>query len=147
EIRAVRYAELRSRLKGILEKVLVDEGQPVTAGQTLFVVNARALEQEVRVAKAAILGARAELEAAQLELHHTILLREKNVVSPAEVALAESKVQTSRAKLEEAKATANRAAAELGYAQIKAPFDGVVNRVPRREGSAIAEDELLTTLT
>lgn len=147
EIRAVRYAELRSRLKGILEKVLVDEGQAVKAGQTLFAVNARTLEQEVLVAKAAMLGARAELEAAQLELHHANLLREKNVVSPAEVALAESKVQTARAKVEEAKANADRAAVELDYAQIKAPFAGVVNRIPRKAGSAIAEDELLTTLT
>jgi RND family efflux transporter MFP subunit len=147
DIRAARHAEIRSRFRGILEKVLVDEGQAVKAGQTLFAVNARALKQELLVARAVMLGAEAELKAAQLELQSTKLLQAKNVVSPAEVDLAESKVQTLRAKVEEAKANADRAATELGYAEIKAPFDGVVNRVPRKAGSAIAEDELLTTIT
>jgi RND family efflux transporter MFP subunit len=147
EVRAVRYAEVRSRFKGILEAVAVDEGQAVTAGKTLFMVNARALKQEVLVARAVTLGAEAELKAAQLELQNTKLLQEKNVVSHAELSLAESKVQTLRAKVEEAKATAERAAVEVGYAEIKAPFNGVINRVPKKAGSAIAEDELLTTIT
>lgn len=147
EIRAVRYAELRSRFKGVLENVSVDEGQRVTAGQTLFLVNARALQQEVLVARAATLGAKAELQAAQLELDNTKRLQEKNVVSAAELALAESKVQTLRAKVAELEATTQRAAVERGFADVKAPFDGVINRIPRRAGSAIAEDELLTTIT
>jgi membrane fusion protein (multidrug efflux system) len=147
EIRAVRHAELRSRFKGILETVGIDEGQRVKAGQTLFTVNARALKQEVLVAKAATLGAEAELAAADLELKNTRLLQEKRVVSEAEVALSASKVQTLRAKVQEAKASAARAAVELGFAEVKAPFDGVINRVPHKAGSAIGEDELLTTLT
>jgi RND family efflux transporter MFP subunit len=147
EIRAVRHAELRSRFKGVLETVSVDEGQPVKAGQTLFVVNARALKQELLVARAATLGAEAELKAAQLELQNTKLLQEKNVVSSAELALAESKVQTLRAKVEESKANAERALVERGYAEVKAPFAGVVNRIPHKAGSAVSEDELLTTIT
>ena len=147
EIRAVRHAELRARFKGILESVAVDEGQAVTAGQTLFTVNARALEQEVRVARAAILGVKAELDAAERELENTRLLSDNNVVSSAELALSESKVQSLRARLEEARANAERAVVELGFAKIASPFDGVVNRIPRRAGSAVAEDELLTTVT
>jgi membrane fusion protein (multidrug efflux system) len=147
EIRAARHAELRSRLKGVLDTVALDEGQKVKEGQRLFLVNARALKQEVLVAKAATLGASAEVKAAELDLQNTKMLQEKNVVSSAEVALAESKVQTARAKLEEARAREERAAVELTYAEIKAPFDGTINRVPRKAGSAIAEDELLTTIT
>lgn len=147
EIRAVRHAELRARVKGILESVTVDEGQAVKAGQTLFTVNARALEQEVRVARAAILGVKAELEAAEREIENTKLLRDNNVVSTAELALSESKVQALRARLEEARANAERAVVELGFAKITSPFDGVVNRIPRRAGSALAEDELLTSIT
>jgi membrane fusion protein (multidrug efflux system) len=87
------------------------------------------------------------MKAAQLEVQNTRLLQEKNVVSSAELAVAESKVQTLRAKVDESKANAERAAVELGYADVKAPFDGIVNRIPRKAGSAIAEDELLTTIT
>jgi membrane fusion protein (multidrug efflux system) len=147
EIRAVRHAEIRSRFKGVLEAVSVDDGQLVKAGDLMFTINARALRQELLVARASILAAEAELETAQLELGNTKLLQEKNVVSQAEVRLAESKVQTLRAKVAGARATADRAAVELGFAEIRAPFDGVVNRVPRKAGSGVAEDELLTTIS
>ena len=147
EIRAARYAEVRTRLKGILEAVSVDEGQQVTAGQPLFTVNARTRKQEVLVARAAIHGVQAELRAAELDVENTRGLRDRNVVSAAELAVAQSKVEMLRAKLEEAKANAERASAELAHAQITAPFDGVVNRIPRKAGSAVGEDELLTTIT
>ncbi|MBL8916161.1 MAG: efflux RND transporter periplasmic adaptor subunit, partial [Archangium sp.] len=35
----------------------------------------------------------------------------------------------------------------LSYGQVRAPFDGVVNRIPRKVGAMVDEDELLTTLT
>jgi membrane fusion protein (multidrug efflux system) len=147
DIRAIRHAELRSRLRGILESVGVDEGQTVKAGQTLFTINARARKEDLAVARAATVGATAELEAAQLDLQNTQLLADKNVVSTAELARAKSKVALMRAKLEETKAAEARAAVEVDRAQIRAPFDGVVNRVPHKAGSAVGEDELLTTIT
>ena len=147
DVRAARHAEVRSRLKGILEVVGVDEGQAVKAGQALFTINARVRKQEVEVSRAAVLGAQAELEAAELEVQNVQLLKDKNVVSEAEVARARSKVRTARARVEQAKATAARAGVELDYAQMRAPFDGVVNRLPYKAGTAIGEDDLLTTIT
>lgn len=147
EIRAIRYAEVRSRIKGILESVAVDEGQAVKAGQTLFSISARDLKQDVLVARAASLGAEAELAAARLERDNTKFLFDKKFVSEAELALADSKVKTLKAKVDELRASTGRSTIELGYAQIKAPFDGIVNRIPRKDGSAIGEDELLTTIT
>lgn len=147
EIRAIRYAEVRSRIKGILESVSVDEGQSVKAGQTLFSISARDLKQDVLVARAATHGAEAELASARLERDNTKFLFDKKFVSEAELALAESKVKTLKAKVDELKASTGRTTIELGFAQLKAPFDGVVNRIPRKDGSAIGEDELLTTIT
>ena len=147
EIRAVRHAEIRSRSKGVIEAVAVDEGQAVKAGDTLFSIDARALKKEVLAARAAAATAEAELRGGQLERENMQLLIDKNVVSKAEVAILDAKIQTLKAKVEEARAGAGRAAVELGYATIKAPFDGVVNRIPRKVGSAVAEDELLTTIT
>jgi membrane fusion protein, multidrug efflux system len=147
EIRAVRYAEVRSRIKGILESVNVDEGQTVKAGQTLFSISARDLKQDVLVARAATYGAEAELVAAKLERDNAKFLFEKKVVSETELKIAESKVNTLKAKVDESRANTGRSTIELGFAQLKAPFDGVVNRIPRKDGSAISEDDLLTTVT
>ncbi len=147
EIRAVRHAELRSRFRGILESVGVDEGQPVKAGQKLFTINARARKQDLAVAAAATLGAAADLHAAELDLENTQLLADKNVVSNAELARTKSKVQGMRARLAQAKAAQARAGVELDRAVISAPFDGVVDRVPHKTGSTIDEDDLLTTIS
>ncbi len=142
EIRAARYAEVRSRIKGIVESVAVDEGQAVKAGDTLFSIDSHALRQQVLAARAAAGTAEAELRAGQLERENLQLLLDKNVVSKAEVALLDSKNQTLKAKVEEARVGTGRAAIELGYATLKAPFDGVVNRLPHKTGSAVGEDEL-----
>lgn len=147
DVRAARYAEVRSRFRGTLESVEVDEGETVEAGRTLFTIGARVRQEELAVARAARAGAKAELEAAKLELQNTQLLADKNVVSAAELARARSKVKVLEARLAQAKAAAERAAVEVDRARIRAPFDGVIDRIPRKEGSAIAEDELLTTIT
>lgn len=147
KIEAVRYAELHARLKGTLEAVAVDEGQRVTAGQLLFSIDARARKQDVVVAQAATHAEQAELDAAQLDLENTRRLAEKNIVSDAELERAKSKAAMSRAKVEQARALAQRAAVELDRADIRAPFDGVVDRIPRKAGNMVTEDELLTTIS
>jgi len=146
-IKAARHAEVRARFKGIIESVAVDEGEPVKAGQLLFTINARARKQDVAVARAATVGARAELHAAELDLQSTQLLADKNIVSEAELERARSKVEMLRARVDEANATAARAGVELDRADLRATFDGVVDRIPHKAGSAVEDDELLTTVS
>jgi membrane fusion protein (multidrug efflux system) len=145
ELRAKRRVEVRSRIKGFIESVAVDEGQHVEQGQLLFTVNVTELRQQDQIARAAIARAEAELQAATLERDNTRLLFEGNVVSQAELALAESKRLAAKAALAEARAT--RASINLEYARITAPFAGVVNRIPRRAGSPVDDSLTLTTLT
>lgn len=145
ELRAKRRVDIRSRIKGFIESVAVDEGQQVQAGQLLFTVNVTELQQQDQIARAAIEYAQAELQAARLERDNTRLLLEGNVVSEAELALASAKLLASKAAL--ARARAERAAINLEYARISAPFAGVVNRIPLRAGSPVDDSKTLTTLT
>jgi membrane fusion protein (multidrug efflux system) len=147
DVRAARHAEVRARFKGVIEAVPVDEGDAVRAGQVLFAINARARKQDVAVARAAVMGAKAELKAAELELENTQLLADKHIVSAAELARVKARVDLRKAKVEEAKANLGRATVELDRAQIRAPFDGIVNRIEHKAGSAIEEDALLTTVS
>lgn len=146
EIRASRYAEIRARLGGIVEAVVVDEGQRVEAGEHLFSIGARHLDQDLAAAKAATAATRAELEAARLEQQNTQLLFDKNVVSAAPLGQANAKVQALEAKLAELNAAAGRAKVQRNYARITAPFRGTINRIPNKVGSVISEEELLTTI-
>ena len=147
DVRAGRHAEVRARFKGVIEAVPVDEGDAVRAGQVLFAIDARVREQDVAVARAAVVGAKAELTAAELELDNTRLLADKHIVSAAELARVKARVELRKAKVEEAKANVGRATVELDRAQIRAPFDGIVNRIEHKAGSAIEENALLTTVS
>lgn len=147
EVRAVQYGEIRSRSLGTITSVLVDEGQSVKAGQVLFTLSAQELQQNLRKSKAETKTAEAELVGAQIKEQNKKLLFEKDVVSDVVMDLASSKVALLKAKIDESKATEAQVAVALTYAQVKAPFDGVVNRIHHRVGSLVNEDKLLTTLT
>jgi membrane fusion protein (multidrug efflux system) len=147
EVQALARAEVRSRIKGRIESLHIDEGQTVKAGQALFTIGAKELQHERRRARAAVASAAAELRAVEIERGHTKMLLDKAVVSPAEMALVDSRIQLLGARLEEAKAQQAQAEVTMGYAEVRAPFAGVVNRLPKKVGSVVDEGELLTTLT
>jgi RND family efflux transporter MFP subunit len=147
EIQATQRVELRARMKGVVETMAVDEGQEVRTGQLLFTISAREHQQELNKARAATASAAAELKGAQIEQANIGMLFEKKIVAETETASADAKVSLLQAKVAEARATENQAAISLDYARVNAPFEGVVNRLPKKVGSLVGEDDLLTTLS
>ncbi len=133
QIRSVKNIEIRAQEKGFLQKIFVDEGQKVTSGQALFQIMPKMYEAE-------LLKAKAEAKAAKIEYQNTKILADKNIVSKNEQAIAQ-------AKLEQAEAEVSLAQLHLSFTQIKAPFDGTIDRIPKKLGSLIDEGELLTTLS
>ncbi len=147
DIQAVKNVEVRARVQGFLEKIFVDEGQEVKKGQPMFQINDLEYKTELAKAKAAVSNAMAEAKAAELELGRTKILVEKNVISKTEYELAASKVAASKAKIEEALSSQTSAETKLSYTYIKAPFDGIIDRIPLKMGSLIDPGALLTTIS
>lgn len=133
QIRSVRNIEIRAQEKGYLQNIYVDEGQYVKAGQVLFRIMPKVYEAELQKAQA-------EAKAASIELQNTKLLADKNVVSRNEQAVAQ-------AHLEQAKAEAALAQLHLSFTEIRAPFSGTIDRIPKKLGSLIDEGEILTSLS
>ncbi|MFM7016453.1 MAG: efflux RND transporter periplasmic adaptor subunit [Bacteroidota bacterium] len=133
QIQSIQNVELRAQVKGYLETINVDEGQMVKAGQVLFTI--RPLEYQAELLKAT-----AEVKAAEIEVANAKKLADKNIVSSAELASAQ-------ANLEKAKAEESLAALYVTYTTIKAPFDGVIDRIKFKVGSLIDEGGLLTTIS
>lgn len=133
QVRSSSHIELRSQEKGYLEKIFVDEGQYVQKGQLLFKIMPIIYQAEVEKAQA-------EFNFAEIEFSNTKSLADNNVVSPNELALA-------KAKLNKAKAELSLAQAHLAFTDIRAPFNGIMDRFEKRLGSLIDEGELLTTLS
>jgi membrane fusion protein, multidrug efflux system len=146
DIHAIRNVEIRARVQGYLDYIYVDEGQPVKAGQILFKINDEEYSAEVAKAKAAVNSAVAEEQVMQLEVERVALLVEKNVVSQTELRLAKAKVEMAKARVEEARSQLQQASIRSAHTMIKAPFDGVVDRIPFKIGSLINEGHLLTTI-
>lgn len=133
QIRSVRNIEIRALEKGFLQNVYVDEGQFVKAGQLLFRIMPKVFEAE-------LLKAEAEATASGIEVENTKLLVDKNVVSKNELAMAQ-------AKSDQAKAEVALAKVHLSFTEIKAPFAGTIDRIPKKLGSLVDEGELLTSLS
>lgn len=133
QIRSIQNIEIRAQEKGFLQHIYVDEGQFVNEGQLLFKIMPNVYQAE-------LLKAQAEAKASEIELLNTKLLAEKNVVSQNELALAQ-------AKLDHALAEVSLAKLHLSFTDIKAPFSGIIDRIPKKLGSLIDEGELLTSLS
>jgi membrane fusion protein (multidrug efflux system) len=133
QIRSVRNIEIRTQEKGFLQNIYVDEGQFVNAGQVLFRIMPKMYEAE-------LLKAQAEEKAAEIELLNAKTLADKNVVSKSEQAMAQAKLQQAKAEVAIAKL-------HLSFTEIRAPFSGTIDRIPKKLGSLIDEGELLTSLS
>jgi membrane fusion protein, multidrug efflux system len=132
QIRSVQHIEVRALERGYLRDILVDEGQSVHRGQALFQITPTLYQAELARTSA-------EVQHAQVEFQNTQLLRQGNVVSPNELALA-------RATLNQATAQRQLAEAHLHFSRIEAPFDGIVGRLMARRGSLLGEGDLITVL-
>lgn len=147
EIMAVQNIEIRAKAQGYLEKVLVDEGQFVKKDQLLFQINNREYLGALAQKSAALKIAQAEAKSVELELENTKKLVEKNVVSKTELEFAKNNVLAAKGKVEQAQAEETQAKQMLSYTDIRAPFDGVINRLPQKIGSLVTDGTLLTTLS
>lgn len=147
DIHSHRNVEIRARVKGYLEQIFVDEGNFVKKGQILFRTSSHEFKVELLKAKAKLKNAVAEAKAADLQLQNAKMLFEKNVVSRTELELAESKLAAFNAMIEEAQSEQESALIKLSFTEIRAPFDGIIDRIPNKVGSLIDEGMLLTTLS
>lgn len=133
QIHAFRHIELRALERGYIQDIFVDEGQMVAQGQRMFKIMPNLYEVDLQKSKA-------EAEMVHIEYQNTKALTEKNIVSPNELSLA-------KAKLDKAYAEVKLAQTHLNFTNINAPFSGVMDHFNVRNGSLVAEGDLLTTLS
>ncbi|HEY6879253.1 MAG TPA: efflux RND transporter periplasmic adaptor subunit [Polyangiales bacterium] len=133
QIHSRRHIEVRAIDSGYLQQVRVQEGQKVQQGAVMFKI--------VPVLYQAKLDTEAaEAQLAQIKYNNTKTLSNKAVVSEQELALAQ-------AELARAKARVGLAQAEVNFTELKAPFDGIIDRQHQQQGSLVNEGDVLSTLS
>ena len=133
QIHAFKHIELRALERGYIQDIFVDEGQMLAQGQRMFKIMPNLYEVDLQKSKA-------EAEMVHIEYQNTKALTDKNIVSANELALA-------KAKLDKAYAEVKLAQTHLNFTNINAPFGGIMDHFSVRNGSLVAEGDLLTTLS
>jgi membrane fusion protein, multidrug efflux system len=135
QIHARRHIEIRALEEGYLEEITVKEGSAVKKDQVMFTVKPILYEARYKAEKA-------EYERTKIEFEQTQKLANGSqpVVSQTEVLLFEAKQNTAWAKMKQAEA-------ELNFTKVKAPFDGIMDKLRQMQGSLVKKEEVLTTLS
>lgn len=133
QVQAIQHIEVRALERGYLTEIFVDEGQLVDEGKKMFQIMPLIYRADFRRAEA-------EVDMASIEYKNTKTLADKDIVSPAELALR-------AARLNRAKAELSLAQTHMRLTEIRAPFTGLMDRFEVRLGSLVEEGDLLTTLS
>lgn len=132
-IEGTNNSDVRAKVSGYITKVLVDEGQRVRKGQVLFTLETQSISQDAQAAKA-------NVNAAQVEVDRLVPLVEKNIISNVQL-------ETANARLEQAKSAYNSVVATIDYANIRSLIDGYVGSINFREGALVSPSDSMPLTT
>jgi membrane fusion protein (multidrug efflux system) len=127
-VEGIVNVEIRPQVSGSLDKVFVDEGAFVNAGQPLFQINDLPYRAQYNNALASLHAAQAAVQNAQLEIEKLTPLVQNKVVSDYQLKTAKATLDMANANVEQAKANVSSAQINLGYTLIKAPVSGYIGR-------------------
>lgn len=146
---------VRAKISGYIKKVLVDEGDVVKKGQLLFQLetnvqnqSASAGKAQIEAANANIKAAEAQVQAAQVEVDRLIPLVQKNIISNVQLETAKAKLAQAQGQLSQAKAAYQVAqasykgtVANINFANITSPINGIVGKINFREGALVSPQD------
>lgn len=148
-IRGRQDIAIYPQVSGTISQVCITEGQRVTKGQTLFIIDQVPYKAALRTAEANVEAAKAAVATAQLTYDSKKELFSRNVVSQYDLSTAENSLLTAKAQLAQADAALVNAANNLSYTVVKAPSNGVVGTLPYRVGALVSASipQPLTTVS
>ncbi|AOS83466.1 efflux transporter periplasmic adaptor subunit [Chlorobaculum limnaeum] len=142
-------AEIRPQVDGMLQAILVREGEKVKKGQPLFRIDDSAYREQYNTALAAQRAAEAQAAVARVNAEKLLPLVENKVIAPVQLTTAKAQEAAARAQAAQAAASARSAAINLDYTVVKAPVAGYIGRIPFRQGNLLTRNQAqaLTTVS
>ena len=146
-IKGIQDVDVRPKISGFITKVLVHEGQTVSAGQVMFILDSETYQAAVRQAQAAVNTARAQANTARLTYENNKKLFEKNIIGQYELSTSENTYTTAQANVAQAQAALASARETLSWCTVKAPAAGIVGSLPYKVGTLVSASNALTTVS
>lgn len=139
-------AVISAKIAGRIEQILVEDGQPVAAGQALLRLESVELANTVRTGDNAVERARANYENAAADYGRYQMLYAQNAVSRQVLDSMETKLKVAQADLSSAEAVLNTAKEQYAYAIVSAPVSGVAANRTAVIGQVVAAGAPLMTV-
>lgn len=149
-LRAIESVEIRARVSGYLDSIHFRDGQIVSEGDLLFIIDPRPYQAALGEAQAQVTAAEVRLELARNDLDRAQRLFESRAISEEELDARTQEVRQARAALQAAQAAVDATALNVEFTEVRAPIDGRIGETLIDEGNLIsggtAGSTLLTTL-
>lgn len=140
-VEALRVAQVRARVNGVVLKRLFAEGSEVKAGQALFQIDAAPYQANYDSAQASLAKAQANLAQAAAQAERNKPLVEAKAISQQEYLVTVAAAKQGEADVAAAKAAVTGARLNLGYAAVTAPISGRIGRALVTEGALVSAAE------
>jgi RND family efflux transporter MFP subunit len=145
-LRAREASNLAFSISGTLRTVPVRRGQVVAEGATLAVLDADVVRASLAQAEAGVAAAHAQARLAQDAFERSKRLRAQESISESQFVQAEAQRDLASAQARAAEAAMRQAQVNLEKHSLKAPFPGVITRVPDGTGIAVAAGQALVAI-
>ena len=136
-ISGVQTVEIRPQISGMITEILIEEGESVSKGQVLFIIDQTPYKAAYEIAVANVKSAEAALSTAQLILESNKDLYEQDVVSEFDMMTAKNDLIEAEARLALCKAEEVNASNNLSYTEVRSPVNGVASMIPYRVGALV----------
>ena len=146
-IKGVQDVEIHPKVQGFITQINVKEGQTVSAGQVLFVLDNVTYQAQVRQAQAQVNTATASLNTAKLTYENSQKLFESGVIGDYELQSSKNSYESAVAGLAAAQASLASAKEMLSFCYVKSPAAGVVGSLPFKVGTLVSAANTLTTVS
>jgi RND family efflux transporter MFP subunit len=139
EFRAFQEVDLHAKVSGYLQRIDVDIGDRVKAGDLIGVLEVPELDDDLARAQAASQRAEANYKEAHLDYTRLVKVNQTrpNLVAQQDIDSAEAKDNAAAADLAAARADVKKFSTLASYTRITAPFDGVITKRYADSGSLI----------
>jgi membrane fusion protein (multidrug efflux system) len=145
-IKGIQDVEIRPKVSGFLTQINVKEGQTVSAGQVLFVIDNETYQAQVRQAQASVNTAQQQVNTTQLTYENSQQLHANRVIGDYELQTAKNSFESAKAQLAQAQAALASAKETLSFCYVKSPAAGVVGTLPFKKGALVSGSNTLTTV-
>ena len=146
-IKGVQDVEIRPKAQGFLVQINVKEGQTVSAGQVLFVIDNETYQAQVRQAQAAVNAAQQQVNTAKLTFENSKQLHANKVIGDYEMQTSQNNYESALAQLAQTQAALANAKEALSFCYVKSPAAGVVGTLPFKKGALVSGSNVLTTVS